>query len=107
MTPAPPGEVPGAILALIQGRHQQPHDLLGQHLEEDGLRIRVLRPMAGAVRVRFEDGEILALAHEAQGVWSAVREGMAHTMDYRVLVTWGDGIEHEQDDPPWARSTCI
>ena len=99
MTPTPPGEVPGAILALIQGRHQQPHDLLGQHLEEDGLRIRVLRPMAGAVRVRFEDGEILALAHEAQGVWSAVREGMAHTMDYRVLVTWGDGIEHEQDDP--------
>jgi 1,4-alpha-glucan branching enzyme len=20
-------------------------------------------------------------------------------MDYRVLTTWGDGIEHEQDDP--------
>ena len=26
----------GAITALVQGRHQQPHDLLGQHLEHPG-----------------------------------------------------------------------
>ena len=50
MTPTPHHEVSGAIAALVQGRHQQPHDLLGQHLEEGGLRIRVLRPMAGSVR---------------------------------------------------------
>ena len=111
MTPTPHHEVSGAIAALVQGRHQQPHDLLGQHLEEGGLRIRVLRPMAGSVRVRFEDGEELALGHEAEGVFSAVRPDADRTMDYRVLTTWGDGIEHESDDPTasrplWVRSTC-
>ena len=32
MTPTPHHEVSGAIAALVQGRHHQPHDLLGQHL---------------------------------------------------------------------------
>ena len=98
MTPTPAHEVSGAISALIQGRHQQPHDLLGQHLEDGGLRIRALRPMAASVRVRFQDGEELALEHEAEGVWTAVRPGVTETMDYRLLVNWGDGYEHLQDD---------
>lgn len=99
MTPTPSPEVGGAITALVQGRHQQPHDLLGQHLEHGGLRIRVLKPLAVSVRVRFEDGEVLDLGHEAEGVWTAVRTDATRTMDYRLLVTWADGIEHEQDDP--------
>ncbi|MFW5468891.1 1,4-alpha-glucan branching protein GlgB [Knoellia sp. CPCC 206435] len=99
MSPTPAHEVSGAISALIQGRHQQPHDLLGQHLEDGGLRVRVLRPMASSVRVRFEDGEELTLEHEAEGVWSAVRADATATMDYRLLVAWADGIEHLQDDP--------
>ncbi|MFW5472070.1 1,4-alpha-glucan branching protein GlgB [Knoellia sp. CPCC 206450] len=99
MTPTPAHDVSGAINALIHGRHQQPHDLLGQHLEDGGLRIRAMRPMAASVRVRFADGEELALEHEAEGVWSAVRPGTTETMDYRLLVDWGDGYEHVQDDP--------
>ncbi|KRE61312.1 1,4-alpha-glucan branching protein GlgB [Nostocoides sp. Soil756] len=99
MTPTPSPEVGGAITALVQGRHQQPHDLLGQHLEPGGLRIRVVKPLASAVRVRFEDGEELTLEHEAEGVWTGVRTDATATMDYRLLVAWGDGIEHEQDDP--------
>jgi 1,4-alpha-glucan branching enzyme len=91
--------VGGAITALVQGRHQQPHDLLGQHLEPGGLRIRVLKPLARSVRVRFEDGEELELAHEAEGVWTAVRTDATRTMDYRLIVAWTDGIEHLQDDP--------
>ncbi|MBM6405452.1 1,4-alpha-glucan branching protein GlgB [Phycicoccus sp. CSK15P-2] len=99
MTSTPSPEIHGAITALVQGRHQQPHDLLGQHLEPGGLRIRVLRPMARSVRVRFEDGEVLDLAHEAEGVWTGVRAGQTRTMDYRLTVAWDDGVEHEQDDP--------
>ncbi|MGL5849145.1 MAG: 1,4-alpha-glucan branching protein GlgB [Phycicoccus sp.] len=99
MTPTPTPEIGGAIAALVQGRHQQPHDLLGQHLEPEGLRIRALRPLAASVRVRFEDGEELALAHEADGVWTTVRHDATRTMDYRLLVTWDDGVEHVQDDP--------
>ncbi|MGL5930429.1 MAG: 1,4-alpha-glucan branching protein GlgB, partial [Dermatophilaceae bacterium] len=99
MTPTPTPEVGGAIAALVQGRHQQPHDLLGQHLEPEGLRIRALKPLAESVRVRFEDGEELPLAHEAEGVWTAVRYDATRTMDYRLVVTWADGVEHLQDDP--------
>ena len=99
MSPTPAHEVSGAINALISGRHQQPHDLLGQHLEAEGLRVRAMRPMAASVRVRFADGEELTLEHEAEGVWTAVRAGATETMDYRLLVDWGDGFEHVQDDP--------
>ena len=99
MTPTPSPEVGGAITALVQGRHQQPHDLLGQHLEPSGLRIRVLKPLAMSVGVHFEDGEELELEHEADGVWTAVRADATTTMDYRLAVTWADGVEHLQDDP--------
>ena len=92
-------ELSGAISALVHGRHQQPHDLLGQHLEPAGLRIRALRPLATRVRARFEDGAEIDLEHEADGVWSGVRAGADATMDYRILTTWGDGVEHVQDDP--------
>ncbi len=88
-----------SINALAGGHHQQPHDLLGQHLEPGGLRLRAFRPLARSVRVRFEDGEVLPLQHEAHGVWGALREGETRTMDYRVIVSYDDGIEHEQDDP--------
>ncbi len=83
MSPTPTHEVPGAIAALVQGRHQQPHDLLGQHLVEHGLLVRAYRPLASQVRIRFEDGEILDLEHEAQGVWQGVRLDARRTMDYR------------------------
>ena len=99
MSPTPSPEVGGAIAALASGRHQQPHDLLGQHLEPGGLRIRVLKPLAEAVRVRFEDGEEMELGHEAEGVWTAVRPDATRTMDYRLLVRWADGVDHLQDDP--------
>ena len=91
----PHHEVSGAIAALVQGRHQQPHDLLGQHLEEGRAADPRAQADGGSVRVRFEDGEELALGHEAEGVFSAVRPDADRTMDYRVLTTWGDGIEHE------------
>ena len=99
MSPTPHSALPGARWSLANGRHQQPHDLLGQHLEPEGLRIRTMRPLATAVRVRFEDDVIVDLAHESDGIWSCLRADTAATMDYRVLTTWGDGVEHEHDDP--------
>ena len=61
MSPTPPSALPGARWSLAHGRHQQPHDLLGQHVEADGLRIRVFRPLAQSVRVRFQDDVLLDL----------------------------------------------
>jgi 1,4-alpha-glucan branching enzyme len=97
--PAPPATPEEAIRALVEGRHQQPHDLLGHHLEPAGLRLRVYRPLASTVAARFHDGERLELVHEAAGVWTGVREGLTETQDYRLLVSYGDGVDHEQDDP--------
>ena len=98
MTPIPSHAMPDALWSLAHGRHNQPHDVLGQHLVDGGLRVRVLRPMAEQVLVRFEDGEELALEHEGHGVFAGLREGVSSTMDYRVETTW-DGHAVEQDDP--------
>ena len=98
MTPIPESALPGALWALANGRHSQPHDVLGQHLVPDGLRVRVMRPLAERVRVRFEDGEVIDLDHEEHGIFAGTRAGATATMDYRILTTW-DGTEVEQDDP--------
>ncbi|MEP6855729.1 MAG: alpha-amylase family glycosyl hydrolase, partial [Pedococcus sp.] len=98
--PLPPVSTPAeAIRALADGRHQQPHDLLGHHLEPAGLRVRVHRPFASTVAVRFADGTRLDLTHEADGVWGGLREDQTETQDYRLVVSYADGVEHEMDDP--------
>lgn len=99
MTPVPDSALPGALWALAHGRSAQPHDVLGQHLEDAGLRVRVRRPMAVRVRVRFEDEVVIDLEHEQDGIFSGLRPGATRAMDYRVLVSWEDGAEHVQDDP--------
>ena len=96
---APSTETIRALTAVAEVRHANPHSVLGHHVEADGLHVRVLRPYAVSVRIRFEDGVELDAVHVIKGVWEAVREGQGATMDYRVLVTWDDGFEHVQDDP--------
>lgn len=64
-----------AIRALADGRHQQPHDLLGHHLEPQGLVVRAYRPFASSVAVIFADGERVEMQHESDGVWGGVRLG--------------------------------
>ena len=99
MTPVPDSALPGALWAVTHGRSAQPHDVLGQHLEDAGLRVRVRRPLATRVRVRFEDDVVVDLQHESEGIFSGLRPDAVRTMDYRVLTTWEDGIEHVGDDP--------
>ncbi|WP_338538463.1 1,4-alpha-glucan branching protein GlgB [Janibacter terrae] len=99
MTPVPESALPGALWAVANGRSAQPHDVLGQHVEAAGLRVRVRRPLATRVRVRFEDDVVVDLEHERDGIFSGVRADASRTMDYRVLTTWEDGVEHLGDDP--------
>ena len=99
MTPVPDSALPGALWALSHGRSAQPHDVLGQHVEAAGLRVRARRPLATRVRVRFEDDVVIDLEHEQDGIFAGLRPGATRAMDYRVLTTWEDGVEHVQDDP--------
>ncbi len=88
-----------AIDAFLEGRHSQPHDLLGHHLGPGGLTITAYRPMAASVRARLQDGTVLDLPHVKGGIWSGTTEAVSESQDYRLLVDYGDGFEHEQDDP--------
>lgn len=81
---------------LVDGRHSQPHALLGPHPHIDGVTIRVLRPMAESVDVIL-DGKSIALNHEHRGVWVGVVPG-DEVPDYRLLVTYA-GEAVPADDP--------
>jgi 1,4-alpha-glucan branching enzyme len=58
----------------------------------------VLKPLANSVAVESADGSLTSLSHEFEGVWVGVLP-TAQVPDYRIRVAYGDGIEHEQDDP--------
>ena len=89
----------GAVDAFVQGRNAQPHDLLGQHLGPGGLTFTTYRPMARSVAARIETGERIPLTHVRDGFWTITAPHLTSTHDYRLLVTYDDGVEHEQDDP--------
>ncbi|MEI2731477.1 MAG: 1,4-alpha-glucan branching protein GlgB [Dermatophilaceae bacterium] len=88
-----------AITAFLEARHSQPHDLLGHHVGPGGLTVTAYRPLAASVRARLQDGTILDLPHVRGGIWSGTTDVANTSQDYRLLVSYGDGVEHEQDDP--------
>ncbi|HEX5967269.1 MAG TPA: 1,4-alpha-glucan branching protein GlgB [Intrasporangium sp.] len=88
-----------AVDAFLQGRNGQPHNLLGHHLGPGGLTISCYRPLATSVRARLDSADVVDLQHIRDGIWSMTSPDFGSTHDYRLLVTYGDGIEHEQDDP--------
>ncbi len=101
MTTSPTGPQigdPSAVQAFLDGRHSQPHDLLGHHLGPGGLTVTAYRPLAGSVRARLADGTVFDLEHLRGGLWSGTAGAVTRTQDYRLLVAYADGIEHEQDD---------
>ncbi len=107
-TPSTPASGPGDpslplsvaqedLEAVADGRHYQPHAVLGLHPHPDGehATVRVRRPLADSVIIRTPMGDIEA-AHENQGIWVAVLPGAAG--DYRVRTRYG-ASESEADDP--------
>ncbi len=88
-----------AVQAFLEGRHSQPHDLLGHHVGPGGLTVTAYRPMARTVRARLADGTTFELDHIRGGIWSGTADQVSSTQDYRLLVAYDDGIEHEHDDP--------
>ncbi|QEO15764.1 1,4-alpha-glucan branching protein GlgB [Agromyces intestinalis] len=99
---APP--ITGEVLAAVgEGRHSDPHSVLGQHGFEvpgDGRThtvIRVRRPLAASVDALLADGTELPLEHVGWGVW--VGAGRFGPTDYRVRSRYDDGPEWVSDDP--------
>jgi 1,4-alpha-glucan branching enzyme len=82
---------------LVGGAHHDPHSVLGAHLEGSQLTIRALRPGAEKVTVDI-GGKRHEMSHEHEGIWR-VSIDRKDVPDYRLLVDYGDGFEHKQDDP--------
>ncbi|MEH0109287.1 1,4-alpha-glucan branching protein GlgB [Tersicoccus sp. MR15.9] len=99
---ARPIPVPTDVLdAVAAGRYYNPHGILGAHLAPDGtVTVRTLRHMAASVDVVTPDGTT-AMSHEYGGIWTAVLETPedGHVPDYRLDVTYGDGVAHRVDEP--------
>jgi 1,4-alpha-glucan branching enzyme len=82
---------------IVNGEHGHPHAVLGPHVYEGAVTVRVLKPLASSVVIRHSGTET-RLEHEHEGVWVGVLTGETTVPDYRVVVTYDDG-PIELDDP--------
>ncbi|MGB5936931.1 MAG: 1,4-alpha-glucan branching protein GlgB [Ornithinimicrobium sp.] len=83
---------------LARGQHGNPHALLGAHPHDGGVTVRAMRPLASSVVLLLEGDERVPMEHETHGIFTAVLDS-AEAKDYRLEVSWDDGVAHTQDDP--------
>jgi len=81
---------------LVRGEHGNPHGVLGPHPHRGAVTVRVLKPLAARVVVRWGEGEV-ELRHEHEGIWVGVIP-LPDVPDYRVAATYDDP-EVVLDDP--------
>ncbi|MCV2394064.1 1,4-alpha-glucan branching protein GlgB [Actinotalea sp. M2MS4P-6] len=98
---ATPDPTPRAVFteelgAIAAGVHQDPHRILGPHLDDDVVTVRALRPMADSVVLVTAEGR-RELTHEHEGVWVTAFKADA-VPDYRLEATYG-GAPSTADDP--------
>ncbi len=101
MPPSASGPRPRAVAsadlhALVEGRLPDPHAVLGAHPDGTGVTVRALKPLARSVAVVYGD-ERHELSHETEGVWAGALPG-EQPPDYRLEVTYDDGVPHVVDD---------
>jgi 1,4-alpha-glucan branching enzyme len=81
---------------LVEGRHGDPHSVLGAHPHDGRVTVRVLRPLAEQVVV-VHGGQRVRLEHEYEGIWAGVLD-VPEPPDYRLEVTYPGGPAHTVDD---------
>ena len=87
----------GILRQLVSGEHGDPHSVLGAHEHDGAVTVRALRPLAESVVV-VHDGKRVRLEHEYEGIWVGVLD-VPKIPDYRLEVTYADGVSHQTDDP--------
>ena len=104
MTEAQPSPLPiprNELDLLIRGEHGHPHGVLGPHVHDGHVTVRVLKPLASSVSVTYA-GTSVPLAHEHGGVWVGVlpdaSAGEPQVPDYRLAVAY-DADPLVLDDP--------
>jgi len=74
--------------AIVEGRHHNPHSILGAHLHDKDVVFRIIKPFAISVVVIGENFR-LPLVHEHRGVWVGSLEN-EQVPDYRVESRYGE-----------------
>ncbi|CAI9404812.1 1,4-alpha-glucan branching protein GlgB [Nocardioides sp. T2.26MG-1] len=101
VTPAVQPVSTAELHQIAHGEHGNPHGVLGPHPHDGAVTVRVLRPLATRVVVRWSDGSGTSgeaeLSHEHEGVWAGVIP-LPDVPDYRVAVSYGSD-EIVVDDP--------
>lgn len=93
-----PGELhPDHLLALVEGRHPQPHAALGQHGFGEEFLIRAVRPLASAVTAVRADGIRVPLTHVDHGLWQGVAPAPGQA--YVLETSYDNGPDWVADDP--------
>lgn len=85
------------LTQVVHGDHGDPHSVLGPHPHDGGVTVRVLKPLAARVAVRWDGAEEVALTHEHEGIWAGVLP-VPDVPDYRLAVSYGPD-ESVVDDP--------
>jgi len=81
--------------ALVEGRHHNPHEILGLHAAEKGWVIRALRPGAKSVTATVAKKK-LELSHLHRGIWEITGKGK-HPAGYRIKTDY-EGASWESAD---------
>jgi 1,4-alpha-glucan branching enzyme len=82
---------------LAEGKYGDPHALLGAHPHDGAVTVRTMKPLAASVVVAVGEDRF-PLTHEEHGVWVGVLP-LPEVPDYRLEVTYGDGVAHRMDCP--------
>jgi 1,4-alpha-glucan branching enzyme len=88
---------PEVLAAIAQGRHPQPHSILGQHAVEGGWVIRARRPLATRVTAIRANGTRIALRHVGEGIWQGRARGKSQA--YTIEAAYASGPDWVADDP--------
>ncbi|WP_166865643.1 1,4-alpha-glucan branching protein GlgB [Salinibacterium sp. ZJ70] len=84
------------VLSLVEGRHPNPHEWLGQHRIGDAWVIRAVRPLAESVVAVRADGTEVPLAHVAHGLWQGVAPD---AQAYDIVARYADAPDWRTGDP--------
>src|SRR3954447_1582014 len=85
---------------LVHGGHGHPHAILGPHVHDGAVTVRVFKPLAKRVSVTYEGGKqakTVELDHEYAGIWVGTLPA-PEVPNYRIAVDYGHGA-HTIDDP--------
>ncbi|HEU5223602.1 MAG TPA: 1,4-alpha-glucan branching protein GlgB [Candidatus Lumbricidophila sp.] len=87
-----------SLEAIAEGRHSDPHSLLGQHPLASGRTvIRARRPLADRVVAVLSSGDELDLHHVGFGIWAG--SGDFLPTDYVIRTHYPDAPDFTADDP--------